>query len=148
MTINKAEEIIRINDLYDIAANKVPVIISRDKLVEEGPGTYSENWAGLTQDDHRAIDQKIQKQYNDAIRQERNIIIDMTNMSKKSRKKWINSAKSKGYFVKAEVFIEDPSVLKERSKDPEKLIPDFVIDSMIQRFVYPLKDEADIVHLV
>lgn len=120
--------------------HKDEVIISRDDYVEVmGKGdTYSEKWVSLTDSQQKEIDIIIQKKYQMAVRDGRDIIIDMTNMSKKSRRKWIQA---KGYFKKAKVFIESPDCLLSRNT-PEKFIPKAVINNMLRRFVYPLDDEG------
>lgn len=121
-----------------------PKIISRDALVEKfGEGnSYSEKWKSLTDKDQKDIDKELQEQFQSAIKQERSMIIDMTNMPKKSRKKWSNPCKQKGYYVKCVVFIEPKEVLMSRMT-PEKNIPEKVIDSMMKSFTFPDYNEAD-----
>lgn len=114
------------------------VIISRDNLVEKyGTGnSYSEKWRSLTQEDQKNIDKELMRNFHNATKAQKNVIIDMTNMSGKSRKKWISDPKVKNYFKIAEVFIKPKEVLMSRMT-PEKNIPEKVIDSMMRSFVFP-----------
>lgn len=130
------------------------VVISRDDtlirygLLKWGNLSYSEIWEKLEPEDHEEIDKAVQKLFQDSLRNGKNIIIDLTCMSKKSRKKWVNPAKQKGYFVDAVVFIESPQTLKDRNeKDKSKNIPSGVIDGFIKNFGMPLLDEFDMVEI-
>ncbi len=135
--------------------NTDAVIISRDDTLMNygtfkwGDMDYSEIWEKLKPEDHKEIDKTIQKLFQDSLREGKSIIIDMTSMSKKSRRRWINPAKQKDYFVDARVFIESPVTLKERSKNnKEKNIPEEVIDMFIKNFGMPHLDEVDLVNIV
>ena len=115
------------------------VVISRDNLVMKyGTGdSYSESWKSLTVEQQTMIDEEIIKTYNDALKDNKgHIIIDMTNMSKKSRSKWVNHPKAKGYFREAVLVLETPKVLLSRNT-PEKFIPENVIHSMLRNLTYP-----------
>ena len=122
--------------------HSVEALISRDNLVlQMGTGdTYSECWASLTDEMHKEIDTTLYSNFQAALREHSDIIIDMTNMSKKSRNKWL--APAKGYTKKAIVFIEDSEVLTSRNNE-EKFIPLEVTNGMIERFVMPMYDEFD-----
>lgn len=121
------------------------VVISRDqtlmdywKEISELDLSYQDVFKNLTDDDQKEINKRIQNQFQTATKAKENIIIDMTNMSKKTRKKWL----LKNYYKKAIVFIESRSCLLSRNT-PEKFIQPVVIDSMLERFVYPMYDEFD-----
>jgi len=120
-------------------------VISRDDLVESyGVGsTYSEKWNSLTDEDQKKIDVEIQKRFKQAIDVGLNIVIDMTNMSSKSRRKWLTSNKKlKNYYKVANIFIEDLDTLDSRNSF-EKTIDRKVLKNMIIRFSYPMYDEFD-----
>jgi len=123
------------------------VVISRDAYVEAiGTGeTYSEKWSSLSSKDHQHIDQLIQNDFNKAIKENKHIVIDMTNMSKKSRRKWLANAKN--HLKIAKVFIEDTDTLLLRNT-PDKSISRKVIESMQRRFVIPTYDEFDIIDFI
>jgi putative nucleotidyltransferase with HDIG domain len=119
------------------------VVISRDDLVMEyarDGETYSEVWNRLIDENQKNIDKELQKRYNKAVKAGVDLVIDMTNTSKKSRKKWL--ANARGYHKKAIVFGTGIDTCDSRnSKD--KNIPREVLESMAKRFVVPLYDEFD-----
>lgn len=106
---------------------------------------YSTIWKNLTEEDQKEIDAEILNQFNRANKSKNDIIIDMTNMSKKSRRKWLSQVK--GYNKKAVVFMTDIETLFERNlkrKETEgKYIPEEVIINMIKSFLVPTFDEVD-----
>lgn len=120
------------------------LIISRDNLVETiGVGnTYSDKWKSLTPEAQKQIDLTIQSKFNIALKTSKDIIVDMTNMSKKSRRKWLSDSKLKTYHKKAVVVIEDLSTLESRNS-PDKTIEIPILLKMQKNFVMPLKDEFD-----
>lgn len=122
------------------------LVISRDDLVmKHGEGkTYSECWSSISQEKHKELDKEIQSMFQNAVKTGHDIVIDMTNMSKKSRRKWL--ANTKDYHKKSVVFIESPSCLISRNT-PEKHIPLKVTDMMMRNFVWPQHDEFDHVEL-
>jgi predicted kinase len=124
------------------------VHISRDLLVEEvgKDTTYSEKWKSLSDLEQGDIDKLLNKNYQDALKSGKNIIVDLTNMSKKSRKKWLSDSKTEDYLKVAKVFIEPKSVLMGRMTE-EKNIPEYVIDNMMKSFVWPSLEEFDLVEL-
>jgi predicted kinase len=118
-------------------------IISRDDILmqyaKEGE-TYSEVWKRLQDTDQKDIDKELQSRFNKAVKSGDNIVIDMTNTSKKSRRKWL--ANAKGYFKKCIVFPTGIKTCDSRNA-PDKNIPKDVLESMSKRFVVPLYDEFD-----
>jgi len=120
------------------------VVISRDDILmeyaKEGE-TYSEVWKRLQDEDQKNIDKELQKRYNAAVKSGKDIVIDMTNTSKKSRKKWLaNASNARGYFKKCVVFPTGIETCDSRNT-PDKNIPKEVLESMAKRFVLPLYDE-------
>ena len=134
---------------------KDEVLISRDNTVMElaskkyGTVTYSECFRALTEEDQKEVDKIIDKQYLDAVRAEKDVIVDMTNMSKKSRKRWL--ANFPGH-KKAIVFATEYKEILRRNmecKEKEgKYIPEFVIFNMAKNFTYPQYDEVDEVEMI
>ncbi len=123
------------------------VIISRDDTLMEYSNneTYNEVFLRLGKEEHKEIDKKIQQDFQGALRDQKDIVIDMTNMSKKSRKKWLHDSKLKGYFKKCIVFLESKDTCLGRNTKDKK-IPEEVYDNMMQRFVYPDYTEFDMIH--
>jgi predicted kinase len=66
------------------------------------------------------------------------IIVDNTNTSKKSRKKWISAARQKGYNVQAVLFPISKEVLLKRSQSrTDKTVPDDAILGQYSRVALP-----------
>lgn len=122
--------------LADFVTNET--IVSRDNLVmKHGVGdTYSEKWKSLDDATQKLIDKELMEGFHTATKEGKSVIVDMTNMSKKSRRKWLNDNKVKLYFKVAQVFIEPKEVLMSRMT-VDKNIPEKVIDSMSRSFVFP-----------
>lgn len=127
-------------------------VLSRDDLVMYHSNawkhgyTYTEAWKNVN---HSLVDSELQKNFHEALKNDNEIVIDMTNMSKKARRKWINPARQNGYNVKIVVFFTGYDTIMERNKNREgKFIPENVIHSMMSGFTYPLFDEADIIYEV
>ena len=86
-----------------------------------------------------------------AINNKRNIIIDRTNLTPKSRGKLLRLLPGE-YKTKAVVFDVEPNEvarrLDVRAKETGKVIPDNVIANMISSYVPPTKDEFDEIQIV
>jgi len=114
-------------------------VVSRDSIVEMmGDGeTYNECWKTA---DHKKVDEELLFQFNTALKARENIIVDMTNMSVKTRRKWVNPAKQKGYVTKAVVFTTGLEEMTTRAgKQKDKKIPYWIIEKMCKQFSYPLE---------
>ncbi len=122
------------------------IVISRDALVlKYGNGkSYTNSWESLDEKAHRSIDTAIDRQYKEAVSEKKNIIVDMTNLSVKARKRWL-SALPKIYFSRIHIFLTPLELIKERAQaqSETKKIDAEVIDGMVSRFEHPLYDEAD-----
>jgi predicted kinase len=123
-------------------------VISRDDILMEydSEKSYSEIWETLSSGDHKEIDQKVQKRYQEAVKNKEDIIVDMTNMSKKSRKKWLSNPGLKDYHKRGVVFSTDIETCISRNSG-EKNIPVQVICSMARSFSYPRYDEFDYIEM-
>ena len=124
-------------------------IISRDKLVDQyGKGnTYSEKWSSVNQ---KLIDKKLQESFdNSKLNQYTDtIIVDMTHMSKKSRRRSLSHFGA-DYKKKAVVFLTDLEEIKLRnSKRVGKIIPEEVYDKMLRSFYPPSLSEFDEIEYV
>jgi predicted kinase len=101
-----------------IEKNPDYVVISRDSILLEygkthfGLESYTDIWDKLDNDDQSSIDKQLMNLFNKAQRDRKNIIIDMTNMSRKSRRKWIQHTH---YEHKAVVFLNSFDVLMQRN---------------------------------
>ncbi len=129
-------------------------VISRDDVMEDyavrvngmDKSSYSERWVSLSKDDHKQIDLDVRAMYVDALKEGKDIVIDMTNSSKKTRRKWLTDNKLATYEKRAVVFITPLSVLLSRLT-PEKSIPVFVLNQMMKSFSMPDLEEVDSVEI-
>lgn len=108
--------------------------------------TYSDIWKKFTDDDQKTVDKMIRNQYDIAIASGLDIVIDMTNTSKKSRGKWLNNI-NKDYYKRAVVFATGFDEIMKRNKQRNeatgKFIPEYVIVNMMKAFMVPMHDEVD-----
>jgi len=123
-------------------------VVSRDNaLMEYGKsvgktGTYSEVWASLTDADQKEVDKKLQKDLSDAKRGSDDFIVDMTNLSWKSRKKQMNGLKN--HRVEMIVFTTSlDTVVLRNAQRVGKTIPTKVLTDMAKRFEMPLYGENE-----
>ena len=126
------------------------VLISKDIVIEEmgkekGYGSYTDTYKMLTDDEHKEAYAETKRRFADAVRAKLNIYIDLTNMSKKSRNKWIHQLKN--YNTKAVVFVTGQGQLAwrniERDRDQGKHIPAHVYKNMMKTFIVPTLYEFD-----
>jgi predicted kinase len=124
------------------------VVISRDNTLmryaahHNIKGNYSEVWKQLCDEDQKAIDRLLEDDFKRPFNNRQNIVVDMTNCSAKSQRKWANKANvPKIYKASAVVFAtpynEVQRRLKKREKETGKAIPDFVVDNMMKSFMVP-----------
>lgn len=122
--------------------------ISRDELIIEkgkelGITEYNKIFKSLSQEDHKKIDKKLLEKFNTSMKNKENLVIDMTNTSKKSRNRWISSTKNKKI---AYIFITGEKVLKERNTKrytEGKYINDNIYKNMMSSFIVPTLYEFD-----
>jgi len=135
-----------VNDNWD---NQI--ILSRDNLVEEAGAkrgmNYSETFEFLRKNrkiSKEEVDGVLTEQTIEARKNGNEIIIDMTNMSKKGRRRWITEFSK--YNKKAVVFLTGFEELKRRNKirseKSGKFIPESVLKRMCQHFSLPLYSEG------
>lgn len=116
-------------------------VISRDYFIRsiDNNKTYSENWKSLSQEEQKEIDTKLEKAFREAVKTKEDICIDMTNLSAKSRRKFLSIS---GYHKEAVVFYTDLNICKQRRSGEDKFISDEVFQSMCARFTVPTYDEV------
>lgn len=119
--------------------------ISRDEILMEVAGTRDYNLAFKTVD-QKAVDKLLAKRITDAATQKVDVIIDMTNLSRKVRVKNLSYFSNEYYKVSVVLPILDSEEYKRRndfrSINENKFIPPFVIKSMMDSFVLPTDDEG------
>ena len=119
--------------------------ISRDEILMEVAGTRDYNLAFKTVD-QKSVDKLLAKRITDAATQKVDVIIDMTNLSRKVRVKNLSYFSNDYYKVSVVLPILDSEEYKRRndfrSINENKFIPPFVIKSMMDSFVLPTDDEG------
>jgi len=119
-------------------------VISRDDIVmelalEQGITEYNKAFDVVDQEE---VDRQLNKRTSLYIREEKDVLIDMTNMSRKARKKRLRPFKD--YHKVAHVYMTSLLNIEERNKLREgKTIPAYVIEKMCKSFYPPLYDEFD-----
>jgi len=129
---------------------KDEVVISRDNTMMDYISkiddnmNYNQAWKYLTENDlHKEIDKLVQKKFQKAVKDRENIIIDMTNLSIKSRRKWLHSI-PKDYHKKSIIFCTSLEIIKQRASERKgKFIHDNVYLGMMRSFTVPCYDEFD-----
>jgi len=127
------------------------VIVSRDDLIMfYGKGdTYTEKWQTV---DQKFIDRKLEESFSDAVRfaegNNGTVFVDMTNLTAKSRRKWLNRVQGKpNWKTEIHVFQVSETVLFERlywrGRKEGKFITESIVNEMAARMMLPLRDEAD-----
>jgi len=118
------------------------------KIVEN----YSDVWKQLTDEDQKEIDKILEGTFKEAFDKKENMIIDMTNMSNKGQRKWVNKCGNK-YRAKAIVFAtgfkEVKRRLVKRRDETGKWINPTVINNMMKGFGMPVRTnftEVEFVH--
>lgn len=117
--------------------------ISRDDCVIQVSNglPYDQAWKTV---DQKEVDKKLNSVFQNAYVNQFNIVIDMTNLTKKSRARWIQ--KLKGYEVSAVVIRVDENTLAARNQHrmiaEGKTIPPDVIKRMKDSFEMPTLEEG------
>jgi len=127
------------------------VVISRDNLVvaagEKRGLNYSETFRFLNENsdvEKAEVSDVLNETYMNARKDKKDVIVDMTNMSKKSRRKWVNEFK--GYRIQAKVFVTGFEALLEcnakRGAETGKNISKGILLDMCKRFSLPMYSEG------
>jgi len=130
-----------------IIKEKEYVIASTDNLIEEyakGVGiTYSEAWYIV---DHKILKKIFDTNIKEAIKENKNIIVDRTNMFKKSRNSILNII-PKNYKKIAIIFEIPEDELKnrllKRGQDTGKIISEDIVEFFASNYVPPIDKDFD-----
>jgi predicted kinase len=131
--------------------NENTVVISRDALVEaagEKRGmNYGEAFKFLMDNNDvskREVDEVMNKQVQTTRNDNKSVIIDMTSMSKKARRRWVNEFTK--YNKRVVMFVSGYQDLlecnKKREEETGKTIKPFVVDNMCKSFSLPMASEG------
>ena len=117
--------------------------ISRDDILLKVAETdnYTEAWEKV---DQNIVNEKLKEKFESLSNSDKNVVIDMTNMTSKGRKS--NNDKFKNHYKVAVVLDWDKEILIKRNEDrnlkENKFIPINVIDSMIENYNEPKLSEG------
>jgi len=113
-----------------------------DKHAEENGLTYTEAFADLS---FKKVSSKFNIQLRQSLNKKLNIILDQTNMTVKSRGKKLSQV-PKEYETTVISFEIDREELRKRGDkrkgETGKVVPEKVIDDMIERYERPTKKEG------
>ena len=88
----------------------------------------------------------IKKKVDEFLKDGKNVLVDATSVNRKERSDYINTAKKYGAKVVAIVFKMDRQGLidrnKKRGEQGGRVVPDFVIDKMLNKFEEPSYSEG------
>ncbi len=121
-------------------------VISRDDCLHHvtGERDYRKAWQmqeaqGLSTD----IDALVNAQFQQAIRDKRPILMDMTNLTRKLRRYWLSQLPNH-YSPRALMMLACDQTLAKRNQERlDKLLDSSVIHDMMLRFEHPLFDEFE-----
>lgn len=134
-----------IKNLFPVLQNSV--VMSFDSIIEsfaEKDGTdYATAFNAHAQEAGTIYDQS----FKEALATNKNIIIDKTNMSKKSRAKTLNLINKDDWMLVAIDFSQVPigeikKRLANREKETGKHIPEKVVEQMLASYEAPTRDEG------
>ena len=126
------------------------VTVCRDDILEEVTEGSSYN-DKFNKQDSQKINSILDKTFQNAAKEGKNIVVDMTNMSKKARRKWLKHhwIKKNEYKTEIIVFATGFDLVTERNKTRKgKEIGYGVCKKMAKAFSYPMEDEAAIVKMI
>ena len=121
-------------------------IISVDNILSKGKLNY--NSIDYKKNVKKAFDQTM-KDMLEAIKKDKNVIIDMTNLDKENRRRKLSKFPSSKYHKKAIVFLNGINEIKSNLlKREDKKIPESVIFEQMLNFELPNYDEFDEIQFI
>lgn len=123
-------------------------LISRDTcLMELSNGRcYDDAWKYV---DHAEVDKNFEKVFNDTLNRKEDLVIDRTNLTYKSRKKFITRLEKAGYDITIQVALADTVTILNRNHNRiGKHIDPEVIFRMMMSFEMPFVSEGEILYYI
>jgi tRNA uridine 5-carbamoylmethylation protein Kti12 len=129
-----------------LSTGSKPFIFSSDDAIHALAASQGQTYDEAFRDvDFKSIERNLKAEFQDAIRDRRDIIIDRTNLSMKSRRKFLASI-PKDYEKVAVVFNVGRELLDRRLADRKAAtgmsVPKDVVDDMIKRYEEPTRGEG------
>lgn len=133
-----------IKNQKDIFVKKDFVIISSDFYLEAHMQHYNKSYDEVWKEHIKEVTKRSDEDFKSAIQFGYDIIIDKTNMSKKSRAKWIKPLLKADYDIVCIVFkhLSEKELHLRRVARPDKFISDYIIEDMINRYEEPCINEG------
>jgi predicted kinase len=109
-----------------------------------GEGSYRAAWQQQeTQALSSEIDRQLNADFKQALADKAPILMDMTNLTRKSRRYWLSQLPS-DYCAQAILLIVSDHTINQRNQQrADKTLPQTVLDDMMLRFEHPLFDEFE-----
>lgn len=135
--------------------NKEFIILSTDDIIQEKYPDLEYNQA-FERIQSKGIFNEIENEFfnrlKNAVKDRKNIIVDQTNLTKKSRRKKLNIIPTKYYVKKGVVFLRGKQQQQEfankRKLETNKFINPMVINNMVSNFIVPGLDEFDLIEYI
>lgn len=129
--------------------NRPTRVVSSDNIIEESAflhgETYSEAWNRV---DQKWIRRQTNADFDRAVEEGSDIVLDRTNMSRKSRRAFLSRV-PKTYERRAVVFKLPRLILNERlenrARETGKVIPAEAVDGMLVSYEEPDLEEFDVI---
>lgn len=121
-------------------------IIARDDVLHQITGETNYRKAWQRQEDEQLspqIEQELEQQFKQALAQNKSIVMDLTNLSRKARKRWLVQLPNH-YQAQAMIFLASEADIWQRNHQrQDKSLPNDVLHDMLLRFEHPLFDEFE-----
>jgi predicted kinase len=121
-------------------------IIARDDVLHQMTGESHYRKAWQRQEDEQLsprIETELDRQFSQAVASNQPIVMDLTNLSRKARKRWLYQLPSH-YQAQALIFITSEADIWQRNHQrQDKSLPNEVVHDMMLRFEHPLFDEFE-----
>ena len=116
--------------------NDNTIVLSSDSIRKEIYGDES------IQGNPKEIFDILYSRMRSALSENKDVIVDATNINIRDRSLAINIAKEFNSYIKAVVFTTSIEECKERNLKRERVVPDFVYDRMTSKFEEPTLEEG------
>lgn len=145
--LGKSTEVKELCELYNRIS--MPVFVySTDRFIEDAAAHFGKTYNEMFVDNIEAATETMSALLEDAIKEQKDIIWDQTNLTVEKRRKIVERMRQAGYQVRCE-FIMPPKTVAELTEwkrrlesRPGKNIPQNILTNMIESFTIPSVDEG------
>jgi predicted kinase len=120
------------------------VIISSDNYLSSYAEKQTKSYNEVFDSYIKTATELSNQDFYNAVKEKKKIIIDKTNLTRKSRKFWIDKLKNAGYVIEAVVFknLTDEEFTRRVELRSNKYISNDIINQMKTRYQEPSKEEG------